>query len=100
MSLRSLKLTVSAEAESDLADILQYTLDEWGARKMNAYAARLNEGLRLIALQPLLGKAREDLFPGCRCHQIEEHMVWYEVAGDDLRIARFLHKRMNVRLHF
>ena len=41
----------------------------------------------------------EDLYPGCRCYRIEQHLVLYEVDEEEIRVARFLHKRMDVKRH-
>lgn len=57
---------------------------------------------RLQSLQdnPNLGKPRNDWFPGCRCYQIEQHLVLYEVVEDAIGIARIFHRRMDPASHF
>lgn len=98
MSLRR-RISLSEEAEGDLDDILQYTLETWGPRQVGLYARRLEKGLEALAGQPRIGKGRNDLYPGCRCHQIEEHIVYYSADEDVVSVARILHKRMHVRLY-
>jgi toxin ParE1/3/4 len=93
------RIVLSEQASRDIADILQYTLETWGERQMDVYAARLEKGFRLLGARPLLGKPRRDLYPGCRCYRIEQHLVLYEVDEEEIRVARFLHKRMDVKLH-
>jgi plasmid stabilization system protein ParE len=66
---------------------------------MSIYAVKLDAGLAAIAGQPKIGTTRDDLFPGGRCHQIEEHVVFYEPDDREIRVARVLHKRMNIRLY-
>ena len=99
MSPRERHIVLSADAENDLADILQYTLETWGPRQMKFYAVKLDAGLSAIAGQPKIGTTRDDLFPGCRSQPIEEHVVFYDADDREIRVARVLHKRMNVRLY-
>lgn len=93
------KIVLSREADQDLIDILQYTLATWGAAQMDAYTAAIDKGLTLLARNPRLGRARNDLFPGCRSFQVEQHTIFYRVDEIALSIARILHQRMNARRH-
>ena len=95
MSRPKHRVVLSELAELDLADILQYTLETWGAAQMDRYAEMLEEGLLLLAANPLLGKRKENWFPGCRCHQIKHHLVLYEVVDGQVRVARLFHERMD-----
>ena len=54
---------------------------------MNIYAVKLDAGHAAIAGQPKIGTTRDDLFPGCRCHQIEEHVVFYEADDREVVVA-------------
>jgi toxin ParE1/3/4 len=88
-------VVLSALAELDFADILQYTLENWGVAQMERYAEILEQGMTLLTTNPLLGKRREDWFPGCRCHQIKHHLVLYEVVDGQVHVARLFHERMD-----
>jgi toxin ParE1/3/4 len=92
-------VTLSALAGEDLDDILQYTLEMWGESQMDTYAARLQSGLQSLQDNPGLGRQRDDWFPGCRCYQIEQHLVLYEVAEDAIGVARIFHRRMDPAGH-
>lgn len=70
-----LKIVLSREADQDLKDILQYTLATWGAAQMDVYAEAIDKGLKLLTHNPRLGRARNDLFPGCRSFQVEQHTM-------------------------
>jgi toxin ParE1/3/4 len=97
--LSRLKIVLSREADQDLKDILQYTLATWGAAQMDVYAAAIDKGLKLLVDNPRLGRARNDLFPGCRSFQVEQHTIFYRVDALVLRIGRILHQRMNTKRH-
>ena len=66
---------------------------------MNRYAGLLARRLRLLENQPRLGKPRDDWFMGCRCYQIEHHLILYEVAGRTIGVARIFHERVEVLRH-
>ncbi|MDR4465983.1 MAG: type II toxin-antitoxin system RelE/ParE family toxin [Nitrospira sp.] len=99
MSRANCTVVLSELAALDLADILQYTLEQWGERQMNRYAAKLNRGLRQLAVNPQLGKPREDWFPGCRCFPAEHHLVLYEIGEHEVRVARLFHERVDIPHH-
>jgi toxin ParE1/3/4 len=99
LSNRKAVVELSALASEDLDDILQYTLETWGAAQMHVYATRLQGGLQSLQDNPSLGKTRDDWFPGCRCYQIEHHLVLYEIAEDAIRVARIFHRRMDPASH-
>lgn len=92
-------IVLSELAEQDLADILQYTLGKWGEAQMDIYAAKLDKGIRLLESQPRLGKPRKDWYPGCRCYQVEQHLVLYAVAEQEILVARLFHERVDVIRH-
>lgn len=96
LSKADFKVVLSELAALDLADILQYTLEQWGERQMDACAAKLERGLRQLAVNPHLGKPRDDWYPGCRCFLIERHLVLYVVVEAELRVARLFHERVDV----
>ncbi|MBM3341718.1 MAG: type II toxin-antitoxin system RelE/ParE family toxin [Betaproteobacteria bacterium] len=99
LSRADFTVVLSELAALDLADILQYTLEQWGERQMDVYAAKLNRGLRQLAANPRLGKPRDDWYPGCRCFAVEHHLVLYEVEAQEVRVARFFHERVDVPRH-
>jgi toxin ParE1/3/4 len=99
LSNRKSVVELSALAAEDLDDILQYTLQTWGAAQMDTYAARLQSGLQALQDNPSLGKQRDDLYPGCRCYRIEQHLVLYEIGDHAFRVARIFHQRMDPGSH-
>ena len=66
---------------------------------MDVYAAAIDKGLKLLVDNPRLGRARNDLFLGCRSFQVEQNRIFYRVDALVLSIARILHQRMNTKRH-
>jgi toxin ParE1/3/4 len=94
-----LDVILAPAASDDLQDILQYTLETWGAGQMEKYADLLERALRKLAASPALGRSREDLYPGCQWYQAGSHCIYYDVRTGTLRVARILHMRMDAARH-
>lgn len=97
MSSRSIRLVLTAEAQDDYAAILGYTRQEWGDTQRDRYDAALAAALVVLADNPHLGRARDDLAPGCRAYPVERHVVYYALHDTTLLILRILHGRTDAR---
>ena len=43
---------------------------------------------------PRIGRLRDDLFPGCRSVQVEQHVIYYDLPDDTtIFVRRILHAR-------
>lgn len=93
-------LVLSPEAQSDLSDILLYTVQRWGEEQLDRYAAALDNGLQLIADNPAIGRARPELFDGCRSFRVREHIVYYALRDATVVVFRVLHGRMDATRYF
>jgi toxin ParE1/3/4 len=87
----SSRLRLSLEAEDDLRDILQYTLDNWGQAQHDAYAARLDRGLAHLADFPKIGRLRPDFGPDVRGYLIHHYLVVYRLESDEIVVSRIVH---------
>ena len=90
-------VSLTRRAQRDVADILAYSLQQWGPEQELRHAEALQRALALIGENPLLGRARDDLRPGLRTYPIEPHLIFYEVRRNTVRVARIVHQRMDAR---
>jgi toxin ParE1/3/4 len=44
---------------------------------------------------PLVGQARDNLFPGCRSVQAEQHVIYYYQSETEIVVVRILHGRQD-----
>lgn len=72
-SSRNIALFFTIEAQEDLQDILQYSLENWGHQHAESYGRRLDDGFRYIQDHPEIGQPREDILPGYRMLHVERH---------------------------
>ena len=61
-----LRIVVSPKAEADIVDIAAYTLENWGERQMVLYVEGLHERFTGLAVDPKVGRRREELGRGYR----------------------------------
>ena len=84
----------SQRAKDDLKDIYFYSLKKWGDDKAVEYLMQIDAGLQKLISNPKLGKSREYIRQGYRSIQINRHVAYYRVHGDEINIIRVLHERM------
>jgi toxin ParE1/3/4 len=88
------KVRYSKDAERDLNDIVDYTLDAWGADQAYDYLAKLEGCFKSLAEMPGMGRACPRIYPGL--HRMEEgrHVIFYRPEPDAVFICRVLHQQM------
>jgi toxin ParE1/3/4 len=92
-------LKLSAEAEDDIRDILQYTYETWGEHQVQVYQAVLNKALSTLLSNPSIGHKRSDLSPDSRVLRAGQHFIVYWVSGTIIYVVRILHERMDFGRH-
>ncbi len=88
------------KAEGDLASIIDYTVETWGAAQAVKYIDGLEDLAANLAQSPDLGKAREDLHKGLIVFPYERHLLFYRKEGHGITIVRILHDSMDTPRHF
>jgi len=90
MNPRAPRLQRTARAEEDLVEIWLYI-----ARDNPTAADRLLDLLddksRMLALNPKLGAARDDIAKGVRHFPIGNYLILYRDIGDGVEIVRYVH---------
>jgi toxin ParE1/3/4 len=89
------RLTRTDAAERDLEEIFAWLLEHNPAvidRVAEAFEAKCT----LLATQPLMGRARDDLFPRIRSVIVEWYVVFYEPFDDQILVHRILHCSRNI----
>jgi len=88
------------KAELDLAAIVDFTLQTWGAAQTVKYIDGLEDLAETLAQIPDLGTAREDLHKGLIVFPYERHLLFYRKERHGITIVRILHDSMDVPGHF
>ena len=93
MSRRKFDLAFSVSAESDIDDILAYTLINWGERQLSEYKKILEAALKAIEKNPKVGRIRDDLRREYRSYHFGKHLIFFRIEGTTVFISRVLHER-------
>jgi toxin ParE1/3/4 len=96
MSARKPAIHFTSEADDDLKSISLYTWRNWGEEQATIYEAMIGRALDLLREHPRLGQPRDDLFPGCRSVQVEQHVIYYhQPQTTEIEVLRILHSRQD-----
>jgi toxin ParE1/3/4 len=89
------------KAESDLAGIVDYTVDNWGEEQAEAYIEQMAMCLQLLSGSQFLGRACEPLYPGLRRFEQGSHVIFYRATNEGIHVSRILHQSsLPTRKHF
>lgn len=87
----SRRLELTEEADADLRSLLEYTLANWGGEQRDHYAERIMGAIRELLSHPQLGSVRDDISPGLRNRRAGQHVIFYRVFEQSIRVIRILH---------
>ena len=85
---------LTPDAQSDLIEIRQFTVEKWGAVQSQKYLLELRKTLCLLCETPSLGKSRPDVDPDVLSFPHASHVIYYMVHKKQLVVFGVLHKRM------
>jgi toxin ParE1/3/4 len=87
---------LTKQAKDDLKFIARYTQEIWGRDQRNKYLGILDNCFHLLADEPDLGMACDEIRKNYRKFCIERHIIFYRKVADDIDVVRILHCRMDV----
>ncbi|MEO8202760.1 MAG: type II toxin-antitoxin system RelE/ParE family toxin [Betaproteobacteria bacterium] len=77
-------------AVADILEIWDYIADD-SLAAADRWVERLDELLRTLAAQPLIGLSREELAPDARSFPFGRYIVFYIPLSDGIDVVRVLH---------
>lgn len=87
---------LSPEAKTDIIHIRKYTRRQWGKAQMEEYSVQLQERMRWLADNPVLGQSRDEIKEGYRSFNEGSHIIFYRVAGSAIEIIGIPHQSMDI----
>jgi toxin ParE1/3/4 len=105
---RKWRVRLGAAAELDLAIILKWTTEKFGARQSRIYRDTLVRAITELANGPDVAgsKARDEILPGLRTLHVARHgrrgrhlILYRAVQGRIIEIGRILHDNMDLQRH-
>lgn len=86
-------------AEADIFEIWDYIADD-SMEAADRWVNQLDEKFQLIATQPMMGRAREELVPGLRSFPFRRYVFFYMPTGNGIDVVRVLHGTRDIDAAF
>ena len=86
----------TAQAEEDLIDIWLYIAQDNPAAA-DRLLDKIDGKIRLLAEQPAIGRAREDIAPDLRFLPIGKYLILYRIILDGIEIVRVVQGARNLK---
>ena len=93
-------IELSEEAELDLVDIGNYTIEHHGIDQMHKYFDDIDKAISLILDNPNIGHSHGELPPEYQVWQVEKHYIVYMIDGDVIHIVRIPNVRRSLKRLF
>ena len=89
------RITKTAQAERDLDEIwFHIAVDNLGAA--DALLDAIDQRCRLLARQPMMGRARPELAPDLRSFPVARYVIFYCPSAEGIEIVRVLHSARDI----
>ncbi len=92
--ISKLAYRLTPDAQSDLIEIRQYTLNQWGKDQSKKYLSELRQTIKALSKTPDIGKQREDVGADIYSFPHASHVIYYTLCKQGPVIFAVLHKRM------
>ena len=89
------RVEIAPAADRELERLLAYSANQWGIKQALAYIDLLHRAFSRLCSFPNLGASCSEALPGARRTVVGEHVVYYRVLPDRIRITRVIHARQD-----
>ena len=87
------------QAAEDIAEIWDYIAED-NPDAADRWVDRLDQQFQLLAAQPLMGRARDELVPGIRSFPFGRYVIFYTPLDDGIDVMRVLHSARDIDAQF
>lgn len=87
---------LSEEAEGDLVEIYDRSLDDWGEVQADRYLDGLYAAFASIAVRPLAGRIRPEIGADIRSRLYGSHVIFYLAQPKRVDVLRILHQARDI----
>lgn len=90
---------LSPTAQSDLNEIFDYTVQQWGLKQAERYTQTIADICNKLAGAPMQSQNGAHIRAGYRYRSVGRHTLWFRVENYGIAIIRILHARMDAPRH-
>ena len=87
------------DAEADIEDVTDYTIEQWGPEQARAYIRELRSAIELLATTALRHPIHENVYPGLCRKRSGMHHIYYLASQDFVDILNVIHVQRDPGLH-
>ena len=87
------------DAEADIEDATDYTIDHWGHEQALAYIGELRRAIEALATTALRHPPYDAVHPGLRRKRSGMHHIDYLASEDCVEVLNILHVQRDPGLH-
>ena len=87
------------KAEDDLHNCFVYGVENFGLERAVDYLTTLHDKFLALADNPMLGLDASEIAPHTRRFSQGQHIIFYQIDGTAVLIARVLRKEMDFKQH-
>ena len=91
---------LSEIADKDLEDIFDLTFDEFGFDQAEKYLLEIEEIFQNLIINPQIGKKRDEIKQGLYSFPKDNHIIFYRILDNHIRIVRVLHGSRDISKYF
>lgn len=91
---------LSIEADKDLENIFDYTLQEFGSNQAMEYVSSFENTSEKVCWNPEIGRRRVEIRLYLGSIVKESHVVFYRLLDNRIRIVRIFHGSMDLPQRF
>jgi len=92
------KFELTKKAVEDLADIWNYTYENWSEHQADKYYQLLIESFKEISGNPGIGKNYSGIVESLRGLKVGRHIIFFRMMeGRNVEITRILHEQMDLK---
>jgi toxin ParE1/3/4 len=92
-------VVLSPKAKSDLSDIWDDTLAEWGIEQAEKYLRDLSTAMQMQARDPSTAVDISDVRKGYRKFRSGSHVIFFRLTPAGIDVVRNLHQRIDFERH-
>ena len=97
----SRKIYILSEiADKDFEDIFDLTFDEFRFEQAEKYLLDIEEIFQNLIINPQIGKKRDEIKQGLYSFPKDNHIIFYRILDNHIRIVRVLHGSRDIPKYF
>ncbi len=92
-------VTIRPQARIDMAGIWAYIAQD-SEPQADKFIDRIDRQLAKLALQPAIGRLRNELVENLRSFPFERYLLFYQITTEGIDVARVLHGARDIDAQF